>query len=88
MNGDDPADAAEAVNAMFAEIARHDDHAWQQIGRCVYCHDCQERLYQGRIPASHTNVKVLTPRSGTPKTTRDMRARWGMDDRPQGDDAA
>jgi hypothetical protein len=73
--------AAAAVNAMFEEIARHEDHAWQQIGRCVYCMDCGERLYQGRIPASHANVKIRA-RGGSPKATRDMRERWGMDSRP------
>lgn len=75
---DDRTVAVDAVNAMVTEIGRHDDHAWQQIGRCVYCHDCQERLYQGSIPTGHTNIKKPAD-SVTPKATRDMRSRWGMD---------
>lgn len=71
----------EAIKAMFAEIARHDEHCWQQVGRCVYCADCSQRLYQGRIPPEHTNVKRESYGQRTPKETRDMRARWGMDER-------
>lgn len=70
--------AKKAVEAMFAKIAKHDDHCWEQVGRCVYCVDCQQRLYQGTIPADHTNVKRRV-RDSTPKATREMRARWGMD---------
>lgn len=32
-------------------LADHADHAWAQQGRCVYCKDCSERLYQGKLPA-------------------------------------
>jgi len=67
----------QAVEAFFAEIAEHDDHAWQQVGRCVYCHDCGLRLYQGTMPKSHEKVYVPSPR--TPKATQEMRARWGKD---------
>lgn len=32
------------------DIARHRDHLLRQVGRCVYCDDCNERLYQGTLP--------------------------------------
>lgn len=32
-------------------LSEHADHKWSQRGRCVYCDDCQTRLYQGRLPA-------------------------------------
>ena len=70
-----------AVTAYFEGIARHQDHTWEQVGRCVYCVDCDERLYQGRIPPEHRNVKCRSYGVHTPKETRDMRTRWGMDDR-------
>ena len=77
---DDRAAAGAAIEAMFAEIARHDDHTWEQVGRCVYCDDCGQRLYQGRIPSEHVKVKAPRwQRSGTPKATREMRERWGLD---------
>jgi hypothetical protein len=66
-----------AVVGFFEELLRHQDHCWQQVGRCVYCADCGQRLYQGQIPPEHTNVKRRS--FGTPKATRDMRERWGMD---------
>lgn len=78
MREEDKATVAAVIEAMFAEIARHDDHTWQQIGRCVHCCDCQQRLYQGTIPSSHIQVKVPS-RDRTPKATREMRTRWGMD---------
>lgn len=73
-------EAVAAVTALFEEIARHEDHTWEQVGRCVYCVDCNQRLYQGRVPPE---MKVQSRSYGvrTPKETRDMRARWGMDDR-------
>lgn len=62
-------------------FAFHADHCWEQVGRCVYCVDCNTRLYQGHIPPDHTNVKERSYNTGTPKSTREMRARWNMDDR-------
>jgi hypothetical protein len=68
------------VEAMFAGIAKHDDHCWEQVGRCVYCVDCGQRLYQGRIPSDHTNVRTKRRvHDETPRATREMRERWGMD---------
>jgi hypothetical protein len=75
--GEDRAAALAAIENLFTEIAGHDNHAWQQVGRCVYCHDCNQRLYQGKIPSDHT--KVYRKASSTPKANRDMRTRWGMD---------
>jgi len=31
-------------------FAAHAPHTWSQIGPCVYCDDCNERLYQGQLP--------------------------------------
>ena len=70
--------AADYLNQLFG---RHDAHTWTQIGRCVYCADCNERLYQGTIPPSHARVK--TPRRWdepvNPAATRNMRERWNKD---------
>jgi hypothetical protein len=59
----------------------HTEHCWEQVGRCVYCVDCGQRLYQGSIPREHTNIKKRIYGIATPKATRDMRNRWGMDSR-------
>jgi len=40
----------EAIDKHFRE---HQDHAWHQVGRCVYCGPCGVRLYQGKIPEDH-----------------------------------
>ena len=28
----------------------HEDHEWREVPPCVYCVDCDVRLYQGSIP--------------------------------------
>jgi hypothetical protein len=70
--------AADYLNQLFG---KHDEHTWTQVGRCVYCADCNQRLYQGTIPATHTKVKQPQNRSWDdaqdPVATRNMRARWG-----------
>jgi hypothetical protein len=69
----------EILEAIAAQIKSHDDHTWTQIGRCVYCSDCNQRLYQGTIPATHTKVKALSRwvEASDPSATRKMRERWG-----------
>ena len=34
----------------MSDIAAHAPHTWRQVGLCVYCDDCGERLYQGQLP--------------------------------------
>jgi hypothetical protein len=68
----------DAVQALLDEIAKHEDHWWEKVGRCVYCRDCNQRLYQGTIPPDHTKVVTATP-SRAPRATQEMRARWGKD---------
>jgi hypothetical protein len=69
-------DPDKILAAFEASLRAHDEHTWEQIGRCVYCADCQTRLYQGRIPTSHTQVRRR--RQGQePKSTTAMRERWG-----------
>lgn len=56
-------------------LARHSEHPWYQIGRCVYCGPCGERLYQGTLPKDHpvwTSPKKISKAD-------EMRARWGME---------
>lgn len=36
---------------MTAETSAHAQHTWAQVGPCVYCADCDVRLYQGQLPA-------------------------------------
>lgn len=59
----------------------HEDHLWEQVGRCVYCVDCELRLYQGRIPLDHTKAIERPARWTDTKATNAMRNRWGMDER-------
>ena len=42
-----PQQIMEALERPFRE---HEGHAFEQVGRCVYCHDCGVRLYQGDDP--------------------------------------
>lgn len=67
-------EAAAAINAM---LAAHADHEWVQVGPCVYCDDCNERLFQGRLAGGRKDRESRPVQ--TPKETRDMRARWGKD---------
>jgi hypothetical protein len=66
------------LKAFEEKLEIHSDHTWKRIGRCVYCDDCNERLYQGRIPDDHKKVKVKS-RNRTPTATQEMRDRWRMD---------
>lgn len=34
---------------LMAEINAHDTHKRKQVGSCVYCVDCDKRLYQGTL---------------------------------------
>jgi hypothetical protein len=67
---------ADYLNQLFG---KHDEHTWTQIGRCVYCADCNQRLYQGTIPATHTKVRASSRwvEASDPSATRNMRERWG-----------
>jgi hypothetical protein len=69
---------SKVVRVLNDIASGHDQHTWMQIGRCVYCVDCNKRLYQGTIPQSHEKVKA--PRrawTADPSATRKMRDRWG-----------
>lgn len=39
-----------AVAAFIASLATHADHPKRQVGPCVYCEQCNVRLYQGYDP--------------------------------------
>ena len=67
-------EAAAAINAM---LDAHKDHEWVQVGPCVYCDDCNTRLFQGRLQGERKDRASRPVR--TPKETREMRARWGKD---------
>jgi hypothetical protein len=64
------------LESISATLDKHLDHKWKQVGRCVYCHDCGERLYQGQLPADRREPK---PKPVEPKATTDMRQRWRKD---------
>lgn len=61
----------------FSEMLEiHEDHTWEQVGRCVYCADCAERLYQGYLPKERRQPRRVPVE---PKSTQEMRARWNKD---------
>jgi hypothetical protein len=33
-------------------LSEHANHTWVDRGRCVYCDNCNIRLYQGRLPST------------------------------------
>ena len=38
-------------------IADHVDHEWVQMGGCVWCDNCQLRLYKGRLGNPENKVR-------------------------------
>lgn len=36
--------------AKVEGLEEHRPHKWEEIGPCVYCADCNVRLYQGTLP--------------------------------------
>jgi hypothetical protein len=65
-----------ALESFNDTLEIHEAHTWEQVGRCVYCTDCGERLYQGYLPKDRRQPR-RTP--AEPKSTQEMRARWGKD---------
>lgn len=44
-----------AFEEFLADIkACQENHSLKQVGSCVYCIDCDKRLYQGTIPKEAT----------------------------------
>lgn len=76
------ADLEEFPEYIRETVEPHLDHAWKQVGRCVYCGPCNVRLYDGRIPQDHP--QLVPPKRSSSPTTEAMRARWNMDTRPGG----
>lgn len=37
-------------------LAEHEAHTWEQVGLCVWCTDCDVRLYEGELPAERRTV--------------------------------
>lgn len=67
-------DPQQVLDALEQSLAAHADHTWEQAGRCVFCHDCGTRLYQGKLPPDRVEKRRAPPE---PKATTEMRARWG-----------
>ena len=43
-------DRAKVIEKILSDMfTKHKDHKKKQVGRCVYCVDCGERLYQGKL---------------------------------------
>jgi len=43
-------EAMQALEKLAAFLAEHEPHRWEEVGPCVYCADCNMRLYQGSLP--------------------------------------
>lgn len=37
----------------------HPFDAWERVGRCVYCTECQSRLYQGEMPKTEEEAQAM-----------------------------
>lgn len=62
-----------ALEGFDRMLIAHEAHTWKQVGRCVYCDDCGDRLYQGRLPKDRQQPKRQPPE---PEATTEMRKRW------------
>lgn len=61
---------------MDEMMSAHGEHPWTQIGRCVFCVPCGERMYQGTIPEGHPVGRF--PSKPQPKPLiESFRDRWG-----------
>jgi hypothetical protein len=72
---DRPPDILAAFKAVLTE---HEPHTWEQIGPCVYCADCQVRLYHGTIPPGHPRLSAKRMTKAM-KDNQEMRERWSKD---------
>lgn len=54
-------EAAAALTRFTADLASHVDHDLAQVGRCVYCNTCGQRLYQGKLwtPKERDELRAL-----------------------------
>lgn len=62
------------AEALEERLTEHAEHPWHQVGRCVYCGPCRERLYQGTMPETHP--VWVPPKKPQPPS---LREKWGMD---------
>jgi hypothetical protein len=81
-----PVRSPERQSAFFWDrfvksLAKHDEHTWAKVGRCVYCVDCNTRLFNGDIPREHQNVGTFPTKPKQPDTATKMlelrKARYG-----------
>jgi hypothetical protein len=69
----DEATIRKALEDWSAGLEIHEAHTWKQVGRCVYCADCGDRLYQGYLPKDRRPPRRAP---AEPKATTEMRSRW------------
>lgn len=43
---------------MTLRVADHAEHRWERRGQCVYCADCDVRLYQGCRPGPRKQAQL------------------------------
>lgn len=71
-------DTVQAMGAYVEGLVACDGHTWEQVGRCVYCVDCNRRLFQGTVGSKHKKVRTRPwDAARDPEKTQTMRARWG-----------
>lgn len=68
--------AFDAMSEFLPGLKVHEEHPWEQVGRCVFCVPCGDRLYQGTIPEGHP---VGHRQSKQPRNMlAEFRDRWGQ----------
>lgn len=53
-----------ALEAFEARLAEHERHRWAQVGPCVWCDDCDVRLYNGQLPRERNPEASVCERDG------------------------
>ncbi len=63
-------------SAIGKQVFIHDSHQLEQVGRCIYCTDCNVRVCQGQLSAEYIEHHPPKPKPRKETSADRMRERW------------
>ncbi len=66
----------QVFEALQKHFGAHDDHHLEQVGRCIYCTDCNVRVCQGQLSEEYKKAHPPKPKPRKETSADRMRERW------------
>ena len=67
----------EIAEAYLKSWLEHDKHQFEQVGRCIYCTDCNVRVGQGQLSEEYKKAHPPKPKPRKKTSVDEMLERWG-----------